>query len=86
MFGNKVMYSFFDYLVRRCEVFLNFTVKRIVGELPKSFLLLEVGAPNDYRAAFVGHFDSNAFAFTEVQKCGPFSGFEVGRSTFSIEL
>ena len=42
------MYGFFDYfLVLRGEVFFNFTVKRIVGELPKSFLLVEVGAPND---------------------------------------
>ena len=33
------MYSFFEYfLVRNGEVFFNFTVKRIVRELPKSFL------------------------------------------------
>ena len=61
------MYGFFDYfLVRRGEVFFNFALKGIVGELSKSFLLVEVGAPNDYRATFVGRFDSNVFAFTKV--------------------
>ena len=65
------------FLVRRGEVFFSFTVKGIVRELPKSFLLLEVGAPNDYRTAFVGRFDSSVLAFTEVYKCGPFIGFEV---------
>ena len=54
------------FLVRRGEVFFNFAVKRIVGELSKSFLLVEVGAPNDYRATFVGRFDGNVFAFTKV--------------------
>ena len=79
MFGNKVMYGFFDYfLLRSGEVFLDFTVKTIVGELPNSILLVEVGAPNDFRAAFVAGFDSNVFAFTKVQKCGTFIGFEFG--------
>ena len=42
------MYSFFDYFwVRRGEVFFNFTLRRVVRELPKSFLLVEVGTPND---------------------------------------
>ena len=42
------MYGDFDYfLVRRGKVFFNFAVKRIVGELSKGFLLVEVGAPND---------------------------------------
>ena len=50
----------------RGEVFFNFAVKRIVGELSKSLLLVEVGAPNDYHATFVGRFDSNVFAFTKV--------------------
>ena len=45
------MYGLFDYfLVRRGEIFFNFAVKRIVGELSIGFLLVEVGAPNDYRA------------------------------------
>ena len=61
------MYGFFDYfLVRRGEVFFNFAVKGIVGELSKSFLLVEVGAPNDHRATIVGRFDGNVFAFTKV--------------------
>ena len=61
------MYGFFDYvLVRRGEVFFNFAVKGIVGELSKSFLLVEVGAPNDYRATFGGRFDGNVFGFTMV--------------------
>ena len=59
------MYGVFDYFwVRRGEVFFNFAVKGIVGELSKNFLLVEVGAPNDYRATFVGRFDSNVFALT----------------------
>ena len=61
------MYGFSDYfLVRRGEILFNFAVKRFVGELSKSFLLVKVGAPNDYRATFVGRFDSNVFAFTKV--------------------
>ena len=61
------MYGFFDYfLVRRGEVFFNFAVKGIVGKLSKNFLLVKVGTPNDYRATFVGRFDSNVFAFTKV--------------------
>ena len=71
------MNGWFDYfLVRRGEVFFDCLVKRIVRELPKSLLLIEVGAPNDYCTAFVGRFDSNVFAFTKVQKCGPFIGFD----------
>ena len=54
------------FLVRKGEVFFHFAVKGIVGELPESFLLVEVGTPNDYRATFVGRFDSNVFAFTKV--------------------
>ena len=61
------MYGFFDYfLVRRGEILFNFAVKRFVGELSKSFLLVKVGAPNDYCATFVGRFDSNVFAFTKI--------------------
>ena len=88
MFGNKSMYSFFDYffLVRRGETIFNFTVKRIVRELTKNFLLVEVGASNDYRAAFVAGFDGNVFAFRKIQKCEPFIGFEVGTSTRSAAL
>ena len=52
MFGNKAMYGFFDYfLVRRGEILFNFAVKRNVGELSKSFLLVKVGAPNDLATA-----------------------------------
>ena len=78
------------YLSARSPSWLGITVynevKSIVGELSKSFLLLEVGAPNDYRATFVGRFDSNVFAFTKVQKSGPFIGFEVEISTVAIEF
>ena len=70
-------------MVERGQVFFDFTVKRTVGELPKNFLLVEVGAPNDNRAAFVGQFDSNV---TKVQKCGPLIWFEVERSTVVIEF
>ena len=65
----RAFYGFFDYfLVQRGKVFFDFTVKRIIGKVPKILLLVEVGAPNDYRDAFVGCFDSNVFAFTKVQK------------------
>ena len=47
------MYGFFDHFLPT-----NFAVKGIVGELSKSFLLVEVGAPNDYRATFVGRIDT----------------------------
>ena len=72
------MYGFFDYfVVRRGEVFFNFAVKRIVGELSESFLLAEVGAPNDYRATFVGRFDSNVFAFTKFKSADHSSGLRL---------
>ena len=58
------MHGFFDYfLVRRGEVFFSFAVKGIVGELSKGFLLVEVGAPNDFRATFIGRFDSNVCVY-----------------------
>ena len=61
------MYGFYGYfLVSGGEVFFDLLLKRIVGELSKSFLLVEVDAPNDYRDTFVGRFDSNVFAFTKV--------------------
>ena len=61
------MHGFFDYfLFRRSEVFFNFAVKRIVGELLKSFLLVEVGEPNDYCATFVDRLDGNVYAFMKV--------------------
>ena len=63
------MHGFFDnFLLQRGEVIFNFTVQRFVGELTKIFLLVEVGAPNDYRVAFVGCYDSNVFAFSKIQK------------------
>ena len=61
------MYCFFHYfLVRRGEILFNLAVKRVGGELSKSFSLVKVGAPNDYRATFVGRFDRNVFACTKV--------------------
>ena len=45
-------------------MFFNFAVERILGELTKGLMLVEVGAPNDYRAAFVGRLESNVFAFS----------------------
>ena len=49
------MHGFFsNFLVPRCEkVFFSFTVERILGELPKGLLLVDVGAPNDYCALIV---------------------------------
>jgi len=40
--------------------------------LSKSFLSVKVGPPNNYRAAFVGRFDNNIFAFTKTFECCPF--------------
>ena len=39
--------------------------------MPKSFLSVKVGPPNNYRAAFVGRFDKNIFAFTKTFECCP---------------
>ena len=60
------MVSLTIFWVGRGEVFLNFAAKGTVGELSKSFLLVEAGAPKDYRATLVGRFDSDVFAFTKV--------------------
>ena len=35
---------------------------------------------------FVGRVDSNVLAFSNVQMCGPFIGFKVGKPTIAIEF
>ena len=62
--------------IRSCMVSLNFL--KLEG-LPKSLLLVKVGAPNDYRAPLW-------FAFSKIQNRGPIIGFKVGKSTIAIEL
>ena len=59
-------------MVGRSEIFVNFGIKGGVGKLPKSFLSVKVGPPNNYRAAFVGRFDNNIFAFAKTFECCPF--------------
>ena len=48
-------------MIGKGEVFVDFGIKRFVGKLPKSLLLVKIGPPNDYRAAFVGGFNNNIY-------------------------
>ena len=53
-------------LVGGSQVFVDFGVKGRVRKLPNCFLLVQVGAPNDYRAAFVGCLDDKVVRFFEI--------------------
>ena len=62
MTGSSFVYEFlngvFDnFLVGGSKVFVDLGVKNRVRKLANCFLLVEVGAPNDCRAPFVGCFD-----------------------------
>ena len=48
---------FGSFLFGLSEIFVNFGIKRGVRKLPKSFLSVKIGLPNNYGAAFVGRFD-----------------------------
>ena len=55
----KVVNSALDnLLISGSEIFIEFSIKRGVRKLPQSFFLVEVGPPNNQRAAFVGRFDN----------------------------
>ena len=63
------MNGVFDkFLIFGSEIFLDFGIKRGIRKLPQSFFLVKVGAPNNYRAAFVGRFDNYVIAFTKEAK------------------
>ena len=49
-------------------------------------LLVEVGAPNDCRAAFVGCFDDEVISAFEIYEDGPFFVGEVGESGAAIRF
>ena len=61
------MNGFFDdFLIGGSSVFVDFGVKSGVRKLRNCFLLVEVGAPNDYRTAFVGCFDDEVIPVFEI--------------------
>ena len=64
-FSSKISLLIFfnNFLILKCMIYRNFTVKFSVRELPKCLLFIKVGAPNDYRTAFIGCFDYNIFGF-----------------------
>ena len=58
MFCYEFLNGVFDnFLFGGSKVFVDFGVKSRFRKLANCFLLVEVGAPNDCRAAFVGCFD-----------------------------
>ena len=57
---------FDNFLVGGSYVFVDFIVKSRVRKLPNCFFLVEVGAPNDCRAAFVGCFDNEVISLVEI--------------------
>ena len=78
MFSYEFLNSVFDnFLVGGSKVFVDFGVKSWVRKLANCFLLVEVGAPNDGRAAFVGCFDDEVFSVFEIYEGSPFFFGEV---------
>ena len=67
-------------------VFVDFSVKFRVRKLPNSFLLAEVGGPDDYRAAFVGCFDDEVIPVFEIYESSPFFFGKVGKFGVAIEV
>ena len=64
-------YEFFNgvfdnFLVGASYLFVDFIVKSRVRKLPNCFFLVEVGAPNDRHAAFVGCLDDEVISFVEI--------------------
>ena len=67
------------------EVFVDLGVKRWVRELVNCFLLVEVGAPNDCCAAFVGCFDYKGILVLDINEGSPFFG-KVGEFGVAIRF
>jgi len=87
LFDYKVVKGALDnLLVSRGEVFIDFSVKRGVRKLPQSFLLVEVGLPNNQSAAFVGCLVNYVFALTTIFKCRPLFQRKVGKFGVTIEI
>ena len=73
MFCYEFLNGVFDsFLVGGSYVFVDFGVKSRVRKLANCFLLVEVGAPNDCRAAFVGCFDDEVISVFEIYEGSPF--------------
>ena len=67
MFCYEFLNGVFDnFLVGGSWVFVDFGVKIRVRKLANCFLLVEVGAPNDCRPAFVGCFDDEVISVFEI--------------------
>ena len=87
MFCYEFLNGVFDnFLVGRSYVFVDFGVKSGVRKLANCFLLVEVGAPNDCRAAFVGCFDDEALSVFEINEGSPFFFGEVGEFGVAIRF
>ena len=56
----------------------------MVRKLAHCFLLIEVGAPNDCRAAFVGCLDDEVISVFEINECSPFFFGKVGEFGVTI--
>ena len=54
--------------------------------MPNYFLLVEDGAPNDCRAAFVGCFDDELISIFEINEGSPFFFGEVGEFDDTIRF
>ena len=68
------------------DSFVDFGVKDRVRKLANCFLLVEVGASNDCRAAFVGCFDDEVISDFETYESSPFFFGEVGEFAVAIRL
>ena len=85
MFCYEFLNGVFDnFLVGGSWVFVDFGVKSLVRKLANCFLLVEVGAPNDCRAAFVSCFDDEVISVFEINEGSPFFFGKVGEFGVAI--
>ena len=85
MFCYEFLNGVFDnFLVGGNEVFVDFGVKSRVRKLTNCFLLVEVGAPNDFCTAFVGCSDDEVISVFEIYEGSPFFFGEVGEFGVAI--
>ena len=65
---------------------VDFGVKSWVRKVADCFLLLEVSAPNNCRAAFVGSFDDEVISVFEINEGSPFFFGKVGEFGVAIRF
>ena len=87
MFGDEFLNGVFDnFLVGGIKVFVELGVKSRVGKLTNCFLFVEVGAPNDCRAAFLACFGDEVIPVFEIYEGSPFFFGKVGEFGVAMKV